>query len=857
LFTDVNGTAFFFADNGTTGRELWKTDGTAAGTTLVKDINPGSADSVPDYYEGVKPTVLNGILYFAASDGVAVQELWRSDGTAAGTYMLKNVSPAYALSGTIGTIKATTDRVYYTSYIYGQGTELYASDGTAAGTGLVKDIYAGSASSSPDQFTAVGNTLYFVATSAGSGRELWKSTGTAASTVLVKDLTPGTGNSYLQNMTASGGKVFFSFNTAAAGYELWASDGTAAGTALVKDIRAGTGSGNPTGLTDVAGTLFFAADNGTNGRELWKSDGTAAGTVMVKDIEPTVSGTYAYSSSPYNLIAVGNRLFFSAYTLANGTELYVSDGSAAGTALVTNLTPGSGSSTLASFTNVSGTLYFTSYDYTTGNSKLYTSDGTAAGTTFVEIIAGYGPKLVASGGKAYYSESAPLTGAEPSVSNGTAAGTGNIVDLNPTAASSNPSEITAFGDSVFFAADNPFLGREMWVQNVDEVMQVSNAPGTAGTDPFNAFVASNRLWFFGFADGNVYQGSTPALFSTNEYGDDTETVYSFDELGYYYGGRYAIHWSEVTQIGDLGFFTVAIYDTSYDYDLVETQLWVVDGPQYDVYQADTAYEIGDLAEFNGELHYARDGDLYKLAYDVTPTLVADVFPGGYSRIYEMEEFNNKLYFSAYTAGPGGVGTELYASDGTQAGTGLVADIVPGVNGSNPYNLTATPGNLFFTISSPYGAEELWKVDLTGAVSAVKDVNPGTGAGIANLTYSGGLLYFTANDGTSGTELWVSDGTALGTTLVADLNPGSAGSSPVALTDVNGTLYFVASTPTTGRELYKIVGGAPVLVEDINPGAADGFAVGTGYGIELVLKDDELYFAADDGTTGTELYSIAV
>jgi hypothetical protein len=49
----------------------------------------------------------------------------------------------------------------------------------------------------------------------------------------------------------------------------------------------------------------------------------------------------------------------------------------------------------------------------------------------------------------------------------------------------------------------------------------------------------------------------------------------------------------------------------------------------------------------------------------------------------------------------------------------------------------------------------------------------------------------------------------------------------------------------------------VLVEDINPGAADGFAVGTGYGIELVLKDDELFFAADDGTTGTELYSVVV
>ena len=84
----IGNTTYFTADDGIHGRELWKTDGTAAGTMIVKDINPGKDDSNPTYL-----TELNGQLYFAADDGTDGNELWKSDGTESGTVMVEDLFP--------------------------------------------------------------------------------------------------------------------------------------------------------------------------------------------------------------------------------------------------------------------------------------------------------------------------------------------------------------------------------------------------------------------------------------------------------------------------------------------------------------------------------------------------------------------------------------------------------------------------------------------------------------------------------------------------------------------------------------------------------------------------------------------
>jgi ELWxxDGT repeat protein len=161
------------------------------------------------------------------------------------------------------------------------GQELWKSDGTAAGTVLVKDIRPGSGGSYPRYLTAAGNTLFFRANDGVNGYELWKSDGTAAGTVLVKDIRPGSSSSNLRNLTAVGNTLYFTADDGVNGEELWKSDGTAAGTVLVKDIRPGSGGSNPQNLRVVGSTLYFTADNGVNGRELWAVSTPAVPTLAI------------------------------------------------------------------------------------------------------------------------------------------------------------------------------------------------------------------------------------------------------------------------------------------------------------------------------------------------------------------------------------------------------------------------------------------------------------------------------------------------------------------------------------------------------------------------------------------------
>ena len=141
--TVVNGILYFAADDGAQGSELWRSDGTEAGTTMVKDINPGSIDL----------TDVNDTLYFAASRGPSPipNELWRSDGTEAGTILLKSVFP-FSLTGVKGI-------AYFSDTL-----KLWRSDGTEAGTTVVRVNVPGGKNANilPGQLTAVGRTLYFV-----------------------------------------------------------------------------------------------------------------------------------------------------------------------------------------------------------------------------------------------------------------------------------------------------------------------------------------------------------------------------------------------------------------------------------------------------------------------------------------------------------------------------------------------------------------------------------------------------------------------------------------------------------------------------------------------------------------------
>jgi ELWxxDGT repeat protein len=87
-FRTVGDTLMFTASDGVNGYEPWFSDSTADGTHMVRDINPGAANSKPSWQH-----VIDGKLYFEANDGVHGNELWVTDGTEAGTYMIKDASP--------------------------------------------------------------------------------------------------------------------------------------------------------------------------------------------------------------------------------------------------------------------------------------------------------------------------------------------------------------------------------------------------------------------------------------------------------------------------------------------------------------------------------------------------------------------------------------------------------------------------------------------------------------------------------------------------------------------------------------------------------------------------------------------
>ncbi len=361
--TNVSGTLYFVADDGVSGFELWKSDGTEAGTVRVKDIRPGIGSSIRiDHGKGYLTNV-SGTLYFSANDGTSGYELWKSDGTEEGTVPIKDIwvgsnnSNPRDLTNVSGTL-------FFGASEGINGRELWKSDGTEEGTVRVKDIWPGSNSSDPSRLTSVGDFLYFRAKVSAGGNELWKSDGTEAGTVRVKDIRAGSNGSYPEELTNVSGTLYFMANDHVEGYELWKSDGTEQGTVRVKDIWPGTrvDSSWPTNLTNMSGILFFVAMDETDLGELWKSDGTEEGTVRVKDIRPGMNGSY-----PQFLTNVAGTLYFNANDGTTGKELWKSDGTETGTVLVKDIWPGIYGSDPRSLGNVAGRLYFRSDDSVHGS----------------------------------------------------------------------------------------------------------------------------------------------------------------------------------------------------------------------------------------------------------------------------------------------------------------------------------------------------------------------------------------------------------------------------------------------------------------------------------------------------------
>ena len=857
----IGSTVYYVADDHIHGPELWKSDGTEAGTMLVKDICPGYCAGHPSSL-----TALSGILYFVADDGAHGRELWRSDGTAAGTFMVKDVNPG--LADGVYRVAAWNGRLALSAEDGRHGFELWVSDGTAAGTTLLADINPGAADSYAVPWAAGSSLLLFVADDGVHGYAPWVTDGTAAGTHRVTS----TGNlsavyGYLPSIPTAVALTGDTFLFQANGSQLWRTDGTAAGTVLLRDFAASSGGTlGPSNMVLWNGRACFIAGP-YDGKSVWCSDGTAAGTVPLPAAAPAVD----------ELTVAANHLFWRECDSVHGCELWSSDGTAAGTGLVADILPGAASSLWFdsfSFENdfvaLPGALLFFADDNVHG-SEPWRSDGTAAGTALVADVSpgGLGSFLggetgaVAAAGTAFFFVLDPWGQFAPTLwkSDGTAAGTARV--KFPTAVHSsisvNDGGLVLVSSGAFsyppvpdplFLPGTPFapLGGARLLfaaARWGPVPEVWATDGTAAGTSYVGYQQPTQMVPFGGA----------VLFT------DSQGVWRTDGTS---GGTVLLGGSGTSQ--QLTPVPGAVYFS--DSPAGTSQLWRTDGTAAGTSLATAvAYSSGPLAEmtaFGNKVVFTAN-----INYGYQPW-ISDGTAAGTRRLgasaccpwnpTRYTVVGNTVFFAA---DDGVHGNELWKSDGTANGTTLVRDLNPG-NGSAllpPADPTlgggavavAFQGQLFFAADDGSIGEELWRSDGTlGGTQLVRDINPGTGGSQPReLTVAGGKLFFVADDGVHGRELWVSDGTASGTTMLLDIMPGPESSVPQQLTAAGNLVFFSAADPAAGREPW-VSDGTPAgtrRLQDIAPGPQPSSPMG------FTAAGPLVYFAANDGVSGFELWAV--
>ncbi len=406
------------------------------GPALFKDLNPGAGNADPEKFTGV-----NGTMYFItwARNPTYIRQLWKSDGTAANTVMIKDSLLIGAIGDGVMFRGNVNNTLYYSvnksGATAGVTTLLWKTDGS---TPVLVDTLSHPGMPSygggfPVGFTVVGNKLFFNMWKV-NGRELWVSDGTAAGTFEVIDLLPGDNGGGVKlsgvaanPMVAYNGKVYFQGSTTLGIYELFSSDGTAGGT-----TRVIAGVYKPQNFIVYKDELYFGAGNSND--ELWKTDGTASGTVKV--------ATCAFE----NAYIFNNQIFFT-----SSNNLWKSDGTTEGTLLV--------QSAVGQITGANNDYFFSSkvkslpvppyigYDY-------WKSDGTTDGTIQVSTNLGSGTSFVVLNNKMYNTSGA--TGIWET--DGTEAGTTNII----TGYTGIP---FVFNNTVFFSKAEPATGIELWYYN--------------------------------------------------------------------------------------------------------------------------------------------------------------------------------------------------------------------------------------------------------------------------------------------------------------------------------------------------------------------------------------------------------
>ena len=341
----------FSADDGTTGRDPWESDGTDGGTRQLLDLGWGSDWSNPEGF-----VESGGRLFFRARDSGSSSGIYRSDGTAAGTESLVSALSSRWSPPAVSLPVAWRGGV---AFVLGQGesfewNRLMVSDGTRSGTGPVSEARVHPSYEGP---VAAAGFLLFQGSEPGQPFALCRSDGTPTGTVPLLDLS-GRTSPPLRELSGTHDRAFFTrlVGGADGGLQLWTTDGTASGTVPLTSLPAIADDEPPFAPAAFDGAYFFRGFDPEHGWELWHTDGTPEGTRLFADLLPGPE-----SSQPSALAIVGERLLFAASDGVHGKEPWESDGTPAGTRMVDDLSPGPASSSPAGFTLASGRVLFSAH----------------------------------------------------------------------------------------------------------------------------------------------------------------------------------------------------------------------------------------------------------------------------------------------------------------------------------------------------------------------------------------------------------------------------------------------------------------------------------------------------------------
>jgi len=331
-FFETAGGTFFAADANRLGVELFVTDGTPAGTRLVKDIAIGTSSSEPDHFV-VLPS---GRVLFAASQPSVGRELFTTDGTAAGTTVFVDLVPGAGSSNPGPFVWHPLRRAYVFRAQMGAGLQLWQTDGTGEGTVQIQGVFE------PGEMVVRRDGLMFLVAADqpnGFNTELW-TLGTGAPT-LIEEINPNTGSNP-DMLVAGDSQVLFYAQDGTHGRELWQSDGTAAGTNLVMDITAGPADSIPFGVRGAFafGFFWFAARRPDIGEELFAYRFGVHHWDLVPGPNDSQPRDFTATSAPPDL----ERLFFTAGDVTRGRELWVRRDFSGSLPDLIDLEPGPGSS---------------------------------------------------------------------------------------------------------------------------------------------------------------------------------------------------------------------------------------------------------------------------------------------------------------------------------------------------------------------------------------------------------------------------------------------------------------------------------------------------------------------------------